>query len=146
VTFAGARVDALHPFFIGRRESASASAGHADRRSGVRPVGPLGDGAQEHVRQLGLARRQGHLGLVASRRTSGRIVDQRDQARARPGRGGAAQLAGDRRGVGAALARVDEDARRKYGPDEKTWTPMQVRAYLLDLDAARLDPGWVVTT
>lgn len=44
-----------------------------------------------------------------------------------------------------ALVRVWIEAHREYGPDERDWTPAQVRAYLLRLDAARLDPGWVVT-
>ena len=44
-----------------------------------------------------------------------------------------------------ALARVYVDVHREFGPDERTWTPAQVREYLLLLDAARLDPGWVVT-
>lgn len=45
-----------------------------------------------------------------------------------------------------ALIRVWTDAHREYGPDENQWTPGQVREYLLRLDAARLDPGWVITT
>lgn len=45
-----------------------------------------------------------------------------------------------------ALIRVWTEAHREYGPDERTWTAAQVRAYQLDLDAARLDPGWVITT
>jgi hypothetical protein len=44
-----------------------------------------------------------------------------------------------------ALTRVWTDAHREYGPDERTWTPAQVREYLLDLAAAELDPGWVIT-
>lgn len=43
-----------------------------------------------------------------------------------------------------ALVRVDLEAHREFGPDEKTWTPSQVREYLLRLTAARLDPGWVM--
>lgn len=42
-----------------------------------------------------------------------------------------------------ALIRVDVEARREYGADERTWTPDQLRAYFLDLDAARIDAGWV---
>ena len=45
-----------------------------------------------------------------------------------------------------ALARVWVDAHREYGPDERQWTAAQTREYLLDLDAARLDPGWVITS
>lgn len=45
-----------------------------------------------------------------------------------------------------ALARVWTEAHREFGPDESTWSPGQMREYLLRLDAARLDPGWVVTT
>jgi len=44
-----------------------------------------------------------------------------------------------------ALNRVWVDAHREFGPDESTWTPGQVREYRLRLDAARLDPGWVIT-
>ncbi|WP_431040016.1 hypothetical protein [Streptomyces sp. P9-1] len=43
--------------------------------------------------------------------------------------------------VEEALARVWTEAHREFGPDEKQWTPGQVREYLLRLDAARLDPG-----
>lgn len=45
-----------------------------------------------------------------------------------------------------ALARLDEDARREHGNDQTTWAPGAWREHLLDLDAARLDPGWVITT
>jgi 1,6-anhydro-N-acetylmuramate kinase len=44
-----------------------------------------------------------------------------------------------------ALVHVDADAHREFGPDETTWTPAQVREYLLRLDAARLDPGSEIT-
>ncbi|MEU1919296.1 hypothetical protein ABZ742_03885 [Streptomyces albogriseolus] len=47
--------------------------------------------------------------------------------------------------VEEALARVWTEALREFGPDERNWTPAQVREYLLRLDAAQLDPGWVVT-
>jgi hypothetical protein len=47
--------------------------------------------------------------------------------------------------VEEALARVWTEAHREFGPDEKQWMPGQVREYLLRLDAAQLDPGWVVT-
>lgn len=46
--------------------------------------------------------------------------------------------------VEEALARVWTEAHREFGPDEKQWTPGQVREYLLRHDAAQLDPGWVV--
>ncbi|MFI8206834.1 hypothetical protein [Streptomyces sp. NPDC085937] len=45
--------------------------------------------------------------------------------------------------VEEALARVWTEAHREFGPDEKQWTPGQVREYLLRLDAAELDPGSV---
>lgn len=45
-----------------------------------------------------------------------------------------------------ALIRVWTDAHRNYGPDERTWTSAQVREYIADLDAARLDPGSVITS
>lgn len=45
-----------------------------------------------------------------------------------------------------ALVRVWTAAHREFGPDEREWTAAQMRDYLLDLDAARLDPGWVITT
>jgi len=44
-----------------------------------------------------------------------------------------------------ALVRVYVDAHREFGPDERTWTPAQVRKYLIRLDAARIDPGSVIT-
>ena len=44
-----------------------------------------------------------------------------------------------------ALAHVWTDAHREFGPDERQWAPGQVREYLLRIDAARLDPGSVVT-
>ncbi|GGW49997.1 hypothetical protein [Streptomyces griseoloalbus] len=44
-----------------------------------------------------------------------------------------------------ALAHVWTDTHREFGPDETTWTPGQVREYLLRLDAARIDPGSVIT-
>jgi hypothetical protein len=44
-----------------------------------------------------------------------------------------------------ALVRVWTDTHREFGPDENQWTPGQVREYLLRLDAARLDPGSVIT-
>ena len=43
------------------------------------------------------------------------------------------------------LIRVWTDAHREFGPDEREWTPGQIREYELRLDAARLDAGWVVT-
>jgi hypothetical protein len=43
--------------------------------------------------------------------------------------------------VEEALARVWTEAHREFGPDERNWTPAQVREYLLRLDAAQLDPG-----
>ncbi|GGW99193.1 hypothetical protein [Streptomyces chartreusis] len=43
-----------------------------------------------------------------------------------------------------ALIRVWTEAHREFGPDEREWTPGQVREYELRLDAARLDAGWVV--
>ncbi|MER5843263.1 hypothetical protein ABT099_23785 [Streptomyces prasinus] len=45
-----------------------------------------------------------------------------------------------------ALVHVDVDTRREFGPDESQWAPGQRREYLLRLDAARLDPGSVITT
>lgn len=48
--------------------------------------------------------------------------------------------------VEEALERVWVDTHREFGPDESTWTPGQHREYELRLNAARLDPGWVVTT
>ncbi|GGV36596.1 hypothetical protein GCM10010293_39940 [Streptomyces griseoflavus] len=45
-----------------------------------------------------------------------------------------------------ALAHLDADARREYGDDQTAWMPGEWREHLLDLDAARLDPGWVITT
>ncbi|MFJ6729453.1 hypothetical protein ACIQPQ_31575 [Streptomyces sp. NPDC091281] len=45
-----------------------------------------------------------------------------------------------------ALAAVWTEVHREFGPDESVWTPGQHREYLLRLDAARLDPGWVVTS
>ncbi|MEG8275716.1 hypothetical protein [Streptomyces sp. AHA2] len=45
-----------------------------------------------------------------------------------------------------ALARLDADARRQHGNDQTAWTPGAWREHLLDLDAARLDPGWVITS
>jgi hypothetical protein len=42
-----------------------------------------------------------------------------------------------------ALIRVWTEAHREFGPDERAWTPGQVREYELRLDAARLDAGWV---
>lgn len=48
--------------------------------------------------------------------------------------------------VESALAHLDADARREHGNDQTTWTPGAWREHLLDLDAARLDPGWVITT
>ncbi|WP_432053661.1 hypothetical protein [Streptomyces sp. bgisy022] len=47
--------------------------------------------------------------------------------------------------VEEALVRIDVEARRQYGPDERTWTGPQLRDYLHNLEAARLDPGWVIT-
>ncbi|MFJ3984339.1 hypothetical protein [Streptomyces fungicidicus] len=44
-----------------------------------------------------------------------------------------------------ALVRVYVDAHREFGPDERDWTPAQVRKYLLRIDAARIDPGSVTT-
>lgn len=44
-----------------------------------------------------------------------------------------------------ALVHVWTEAHRKFGPDESVWSPGQVREYLLSLDAARLDPGSVIT-
>ncbi|MBL3664446.1 hypothetical protein JL475_00100 [Streptomyces sp. M2CJ-2] len=44
-----------------------------------------------------------------------------------------------------ALVHVWTDAHREFGPDEAAWTPGQVREYLLRLDAARIDPGSVIT-
>ena len=44
-----------------------------------------------------------------------------------------------------ALVHVYVDAHREFGPDENQWTPGQVREYLLRLDAARIDPGSVIT-
>lgn len=43
-----------------------------------------------------------------------------------------------------ALIAVWKEAHREFGPDERAWTPGQVREYELRLDAARLDAGWVV--
>lgn len=43
-----------------------------------------------------------------------------------------------------ALIAVYTDAHREFGPDERAWTPGQVREYELRLDAARIDAGWVV--
>jgi hypothetical protein len=48
--------------------------------------------------------------------------------------------------VEEALIRVWTDAHREFGPDERTWTPGQVREYELRLDAARIDAGWQVAT
>jgi hypothetical protein len=42
--------------------------------------------------------------------------------------------------VEAALIRVWTAAHREFGPDERAWTPGQVREYELRLEAARLDP------
>lgn len=39
-----------------------------------------------------------------------------------------------------ALIRVYSEAHREFGPDERDWTPGQVREYELRLDAARMDP------
>jgi hypothetical protein len=39
-----------------------------------------------------------------------------------------------------ALIRVWTAAHREFGPDERAWTPGQVREYELRLDAARFDP------
>lgn len=41
------------------------------------------------------------------------------------------------------LIRVWTQAHREFGPDEREWTPGQVREYELRLDAARIDAGWV---
>jgi 1,6-anhydro-N-acetylmuramate kinase len=46
--------------------------------------------------------------------------------------------------VEAALIEVSEDAHTEFGPNEADWTPAQVREYLLRLDVARVDAGWVV--
>lgn len=41
-----------------------------------------------------------------------------------------------------ALIAVYTDAHREFGPDERDWTPGQVREYELRLEAARIDAGW----
>lgn len=46
--------------------------------------------------------------------------------------------------VEEALIRVWTEAHREFGPDERDWTPDQIRQYELGLDAARIDAGWVV--
>ncbi len=43
-----------------------------------------------------------------------------------------------------ALIAVSDKAHADFGPDETEWTPDQVRQYVLRLDAARVDAGWVV--
>lgn len=42
-----------------------------------------------------------------------------------------------------ALIRIYTEAHREFGPDERAWTPGQTREYLLRLDAARIENGWV---
>jgi hypothetical protein len=44
--------------------------------------------------------------------------------------------------VEEALISVYTEAHREFGPDERMWTPGQVREYELRLDAARIDTGW----
>lgn len=44
--------------------------------------------------------------------------------------------------VEEALISVYTEAHREFGPDERQWTPGQVREYELRLDAARIDAGW----
>lgn len=45
-----------------------------------------------------------------------------------------------------ALIRVWTAAHREFGPDERTWTPGQVREYELRLDAARIEAGWTAAS
>ena len=45
--------------------------------------------------------------------------------------------------VEAELIRVDEELHARFGRDETRWTPSQIRQYLLRLDAARIQTGWV---
>lgn len=45
--------------------------------------------------------------------------------------------------VEEALIQVWTEAHREFGPDERAWTPGQVREYELRLEAARVDTGWV---
>lgn len=40
--------------------------------------------------------------------------------------------------------RVNEEMRAETGTDESHWTADQVREYVLRLDAARIEAGWVV--
>jgi hypothetical protein len=46
--------------------------------------------------------------------------------------------------VEEALIAVWTVAHREFGPDERQWTPGQIREYELRLDAARVDAGWAV--
>lgn len=45
-----------------------------------------------------------------------------------------------------ALIRVYTEAHREFGPDERAWTPGQIREYELRLDAARIDAGWAAAS
>lgn len=44
--------------------------------------------------------------------------------------------------VEEALIGVWAEAHREFGPNERDWTPGQIREYELRLDQARIDAGW----
>ena len=48
--------------------------------------------------------------------------------------------------VEAELIRVDQELHDQFGQDESRWTAGQRREYLLRLDAARIETGWVVAS
>jgi len=43
----------------------------------------------------------------------------------------------------AKMARVDQELHDEFGADESKWTSPQRRQYFRDLDAARIEAGWV---